>query len=1032
MKTIYKKLLLFVLFLPFSMLSQGTLSGTVLEKSSGQPLPGVNVVIQGSSTGVSTDFDGKFSLPGVNTGDNVVFSYVGYADQVVAYTGQQDITISLEESANMIGEVVVQVGYGAVRKKDATGSVAVVTTEDFNKGPITSADQLLTGRTPGVRITNAGGQPDAAPNIRIRGGASLSAQNNPLIVIDGVPLDFVTPAGVANPLSLVNPNDLESFSILKDASATAIYGSRASNGVIIITTKRGTLGKPQFNYSSIVSWGQPLTKINVMRRKDFVRFINEYHPTYTNLLGIDDPSTDAVDDLSTPDVIEGRILYNTDWFEAVTRSAWVSDQNFSVRANLFKKLPIRASVGYTKNEGLVKTNDLERYTASIKLTPSLLDDHLKVEVNAKGVWVDRNAFDDGGSGVLAGALSMDPTKPIYAPTDINNFGGYYQNTNPTNPQQFDGEWNPVNKLLERRRPEMVNKILGNVMLDYSMHFLPELHAVVNAGLEASRANIEEKFGQYAFAAYTLDNTTGDYNFRPGTNFRETQHITNRTLDAYLTYTKNMEGFVTKIDAQAGHTYQSFVNDGYKTNYEYDNRTDDGDPANGERQEVINPLNPNNRYYNKTVLESYFGRLNVDLKDRYLFTFTMRADGSSLFSEDNRWGYFPAAAFAWRVKEESFLKESKVFNDLKVRLGYGVTGQQDITSVGYYPYTAYFAPGGANGQYLPGVNTYSQLAYNPTLTWEKTETMNAGIDFSFMQNDRISGSVDVYKRFTEDLLVNGPLPPGQLLTNEYFQNVGSTESTGIEMSLAVRPVVTDNITWEVAGNIAYNYAEVTDLKDITQIITGPSLPVGTGARWQRHALGFQPGSGWMFEQLYDNNGHPIVGAFRDRNGDGAITNDDRYYVPITPNWTFGWSTNFNYKNWDVSATFHGQLDGKVYNAIKLRQGWTDSARPNNTNSLTNVLNFYDGAADPNFFNVAGNIQFSDYYLEDAAFMRCDNITIGYKFPEIMKNVSLRVFAGVNNAFILTDYSGQDPENFGGQDNNFYPRPRMYNFGVNLDF
>lgn len=1022
MKTIYKKLLFILLLMPFIGLAQGTVSGTVLEEVSGQPLPGVNVVVRGTSNGTSTDLDGNFQLRGLQNGNVLVFSYIGFGEQTVTYNGQSVISVKMKEDSNQLQEVVIQVGYGTSTKKDATGAVAIVTTEDFNKGTITTADQLLTGRTPGVRITSAGGQPDAAPNIRIRGGASLNAQNNPLIVIDGVPLDYVTPAGVSNPLSLVNPNDIESFSILKDASATAIYGSRASNGVIIITTKRGTSGAPQFNYTSNVSWGKAKRAVDNMDGPTFSRFIQEYHPTYVGYLGIPTPGTSGIDDPATPE-IENRTLYNTDWYDAVTRNTMVIDHALSARANLFGRIPVRASLGYTKNEGVVRTNDLERYTTSVKITPSFFDNHLKIDLDAKGIFVDRNAIDDSA---LAGALVMDPTKPVYAPGTQNNFGGYYQNTALNDPSRFDGQFNPVNLLMERRRPETVNKLLANLTLDYKFHFLPELRAVVNTGIEASRAKIDERFGNSAFATYRIDNETDQWNFHPGTNYRETQHITNRTLDTYLAYTKEFSGFVTRVDAQAGHTYQSFVNDGFRTIFQYNVNT-------GERELQVNTLNPNNRYYNKSVLESYFARANVDLFDRYLFTFTMRADGSSFFTEDNRWGYFPAAGFAWRVKDETFFKDNEFVNDLKVRVGYGITGQQDITQVaGYYPSSALFEPGGATSQYLPGYNIYNQKAFNRDLKWESTTTYNAGIDFSFFKNGRVFGSVDVYKRLTKDLLSSVQIPPGQALTNIFIQNVGTVEVEGAEVSLGVRPLVGEDYSWEVAGNISYNIGKVTGLGNYNQINAGGGVPVGTGQQVYRHAVGQQPMSAWVFEQLYDADGSPIIGAFRDLNNDGVINNDDRYYRAVQPNWTFGFSTNFNYKRWDLSATFHGQLDGEVYNGVELKHGWTDAARPNNSNSLTNVLDFYSGAGNPEVFNVQNNIPFSDYYMQNASFLRCDNITIGYKIPEITKKVSLRLYAGVNNAFLITKYDGVDPENFGAMDNNFYPRPRMYNFGVNLDF
>ncbi len=1034
MKTMYSKLLLLLLMLPISALAQSTLSGTVRDNATGEPIPGVNVVVQGAQSGTSTDMDGNFTLSGLNNGDKLVFSFIGYTDQVVEYTGQGAIDVVMSENAEQLQEVVV-IGYGSTTKRDATGSVTSVTSKDFNKGAITSTDQLLTGRAPGVRITSGGGQPDAAPNIRIRGGSSLSAQNNPLIVIDGIPLDFVNPAGVSNPLSLVNPNDVESFTILKDASATAIYGSRASNGVIIITTKKGTSGAPQFSYNATVGTSQAQNDIDMMDGPTFTKFIREYHPGLTNYLGIDDPSNTLTDNPATPE-IEGRILSNTNWQDAVKRTAFFTDHNLSARANLFGKLPMRLSFGYNNSEGIVKTNDYERYTTSLKLTPTLFDNHLKIDMNAKGSWVDKNTIDDASA--LAGSLNMDPTKPIYASGTEGNFGGYYQNTTYRDPQNgnpatgdpldFDGQYNPVNLLNERRRPEKVNKLLANIELDYKMHFLPELRAVVNLGIDASRADILEKYGPYAFASYQKSNTGTGWVFNPGVNYRETQHITNKLLDTYLAYTKNFTGVVTRIDAQAGHSFQSFVNDGYKTIYQYNT-------VSGLREEQINAANPNNRYYNKTVLESFFGRANVDLFDRYLFTFTLRADGSSLFKKDERWGYFPAAAVAWRVSDESFLKDNSVVNDLKVRIGVGQTGQQDITqAAGYYPTSAIFSPGGSTSQYLPGINTYSANPFNDKLKWEVTTTYNAGIDFSLFKNQLLSGSVDVYRKVTDDMLVKAAVPPGQYLTDQITQNVGSMENKGVEVSLNLKPISNKNFTWELLGNFAYNFGKVTDLGQVTGLdeTASSGLPVSTGIYLARHHVGSQPYSAYVFEQLYDTDGHIIPGAFKDRNSDGAITDADRYYKALRPNYTFGFATNFTYRNFDLSANFHGQFDGQVYNAVKLQGGWTDRPVPNNSNSLNNVLDFYNGAADPRVQRIADPVPLSDYYLESAAFLRCDNITLGYRFNDIIKSASLRVYGTVNNAFLVSSYSGQDPENFNAIDSNFYPRPRIYSFGVNLDF
>ena len=1026
MKTIYKKLLFLMLLLPFCVLAQSTFSGKVLDKVSGQPIPGVNVNVQGSTAGASTDFDGKFQLPNVKKGDIIVFSFVGYRSETLEFNNQSQVTVSLEEDASQLKEVVIQVGYGSVKKKDATGAVEIVTSKDFNKGALVSVDQLLAGKAAGVRITNNGGQPDAAPNIRIRGGASLSASNDPLIIIDGVPISNENPAGVSNPLSLVNPNDVESFSILKDASATAIYGVRASNGVIIITTKKGTSGAPQFNYSATVSAGNVDQNINVMNGQDFVKFIQEYHPTRTNGLGIDDPSNTLVDDLSTPQ-IEGRILADTNWQDEIYRTSISTDHNFSARANLFKKIPFRASFGYNNTQGLVKSNDYERYSYSLKMTPKFLDDNLKVDFNAKGTYVDKNSIDEGS--VIYGAVAMDPTKPVYGSNSI--FGGYYQETLLNGGRnQLEGASNPLASLEQRSRPEKALRFLGNVEFDYKLPFLEDLRAVVNLGLDASEAKIRELYTDNSIATYRFNQGTdpaANYVFNSGENYQENQTSTNQTMDAYLVYSKSLTGFVTKVDGQAGYTYQNFKIDGNKEIYRYNDTS-------GLRELVINPNNPTNRYYSPLNLQAYFARGNVDLLDKYLFTATFRADGSSLFQKDQRWGYFPAVGAAWKIKEESFLKESNFVQNLKLRLGWGKTGQQNITSsAGYFPSRPLFQVGNVNSQYLPGTSTYSALAFNPDITWEKTANYNLGLDFEFFNKSLVTGSFDVYKRDTNDLLAVVPVAPGQGLSSTFIDNIGSIESEGFEVNLNVKLVQQENLDMSIGGNIAYNRSEVTDLEGISAVqATESGLPTGTGLFLGYHAVGRQPYSAWVFQQIYDTNGQPIPNAFRDLNGDNKIDNQDRYYKALRPNWTFGFNTAIIYKNWDLTANFRGQIGGQVYNSRITTIGFTDRAIQGTSSALNNVLNFYDGTANPLFKDFNGNSTFSDYLLEDATFLRLDNITLGYKFAKFINSSSLKVYGSVNNAFIVTKYSGQDPENFNAIDNNFYPRPRTFTFGLSLDF
>ena len=922
---------------------------------------------------------------------------------------------------NKIEEVVL-IGYGAKKKSDLTGSVTAISEKDFNKGAIVSADQLIQGKAPGVRITNSGGSPDAAPNIRIRGGASLNAQNNPLIVIDGVPLDSYNPAGVGNPLSLINPNDIESFSILKDASATAIYGSRASNGVILIKTKSGS-NRLRINFNTSVSIGKVTKYQDVMKSADFVTFINEYFPDYVWRLGVGgDQATNTA-----------GTIYDTDWQKAIYRTSVSHDNNVSISGRLFNKVPSRLSIGYNRSEGVVRTNDLDRYSASLKLTPTFFDNHLKIDINANGYYFDKNAIDEGGA--IGGALNMDPTKPIYdtrSGEPYDRFGGYYQNAVLNgNQYKLTGSINPLAVLEQRTRPEKVWKFLGNVEFDYKMHFLPELRAVLNLGLETSKADVEEMYADNAIQTYRNPDGTvvpNDYIFNPGVNYYERQNILNKTLDAYLVYNKKMDGFISNFLIQGGYSYQNFENRGNKDFYEYNNST-------GIRQPIVNEQNLQNLYYAPLNLQSFIARTNVDIRNKYLFTVTARYDGSSLFSKDNRWGLFPAVGFAWKMNEENFMANSNAFRELKLRLGWGITGQQDITQLavgGFFPSRPLFTPGNSSSQYLPGYNIYNANPYNPDLTWEKTETLNAGLDFTLLPNRLITGSIDVYKRDTKDLLSALPLYPGQGLSNEIVSNVGEMTNHGVEVNLGITPVRNQSLEWNINTNFAYNYGKVTNLKDATSIPGGGGLPVGTGVQLARHAVGQQPYSAWVFQQVYDSNGRPVAGVFVDKNNDGKITDADRYYKALRPNWTYGFGTSLNYKAWDFSANFRGQIGGQVHNARKLAQGFVNWALPQNESALRNVLNFYNGSADSNIVQLNDEMYYSDYYLEDASFLRLDNVTLGYKFAKVFANTDIRVYASVNNAFVISKYDGMDPENFDAIDNNFYPRPRIYTVGFNFNF
>ncbi|MFC6876375.1 SusC/RagA family TonB-linked outer membrane protein [Flavobacterium myungsuense] len=1025
MKTIYKKLLFLFVFLPFSVLAQSSLEGTVVDSKSKQPIPGVNVIIKGTPNGTSTDFDGKFKLPKVNKGDVLVFSYIGYVNQTITFASQKMVAISLEEESNQLNEVVIQVGYGSAKKKDATGSVALVTSKDFNKGAIVSTDQLLAGKAAGVRITNGGGAPDQKPQIVIRGGASLVAANDPLIIIDGVPISDTG----TNPWNLINPNDVESFSILKDASATAIYGVRASNGVILITTKKGTAGASQFNYSANISVGKITDELDVMNAADYTRFIQQYHPSRTNSLGIDDPSNELVDNLSTPE-IEGRLLSDTNWQDQIFRTSINTDHTFSARANLYKKIPFRASVGYTSAQGLIKNNDYERLSYSFKMTPKLLNDDLKIDINAKGNSTYKNG---GNEGAIGAALSMDPTKPVYGPSFNNKFAGYYQQTElQSNQDQKRGADNPLALLEQRKGIDRAMRFLGNVEFDYKLPFLRDLRAVANFGIDATRSRYRETFSENSIATYTFNNGDSNpetnYLFNPGLSSFNNNTETNTTMDAYLVYSKSLTGFVRKVDAQSGYSYQNFKYDGNSLGFR-------NNPDTGIREPfTFNKNNPNNRYYSPLNLQAFFARGNMDILGKYLFTATFRADASSLFTEENRWGYFPAVGVAWKLKEENFIKDSKVIQDLKLRAGWGKTGQANFANTaGYFPSRLFYQIAGSSDQYLEGINIYTTLPYNADLTWEKTGTYNLGLDFEFFKNSIVTGSFDVYTRKTTDLLAVIPTVAGQGTgATVNITNNGSIESKGFESTLNVKAITTENFSLSLGGNIAYAINEVVDLGG-RSIIEGGTGPGGNAIYTTADVVGYQRQSGYVYKQIYDTSGKPIIGAYEDLNNDGQITPSDRYLKPIAPNWTYGLNTNITYKNWDLAANFRGQLGGQIYNQNVVDRGSIIAAAPPSQQSvLNNVLNFYNGSANPDINQFIGEIAQSDYFLEDATFLRCDNISLGYKFLKFVGKSSLRVSGTVNNAFLITNYSGQDPESNSGRDGSLYPRPRTYTFGVSLDF
>lgn len=980
MKTIYKKLLFLLLLLPFSVLAQNTVEGVVLDSKTNQPLTGVNVVVQGTNQGTITDFDGKFKISKIKSGDNLVFSYVGYRNETVQFTGQSSITVTMEESSNQLQEVVVQVGYGNVKKKDATGSVAVISAKDFNKGSITNAGSLLNGRAAGVTVNTGGGSPGSGATIRIRGGSSLAGNNDPLIVIDGLPIANETAKGSTSFLASLNPNDIESFSILKDASATAIYGSRAANGVVLITTKKGGK-KLSVDYNFQYGSGKLVDKISVFSADEFRALVQQREPGLVGLLG----------------------TANTDWQEEIYRRTDYVDNNVTLRGNLFKKIPARLSVGNTYEEGLRLTNNFNRSTVSTSLNPSFLNDHLKFRLNANYT-NEKNRFADGVEG---SALRFNPTQPVYDPT--SPFGGFYEyrgSANTLGSLTPNSTRNPVSQLLMTNDRGKVDRFFGSFETDYKFHFFPSMRAVVNVGFDETNG---ERLKLLAANAGTSPRN-GDVPY--GKNELETGVYRTKLLDAYLVYKKDIGKL--NLEATGGYSYQ-------KTQEEtisYGNINDPNLPANFP--EVNTEID--------NVLIGFFARAVLNYNNKYLFTANFRRDGSSRIAKENRWLNTPGLAFAWKMKEE-FFKDSNLITDLKLRLGYGITGQQNLDKRFNNIYLQQYSVGSGSAQYYFGTNPTPigiSKPYNPALRWEETTTYNAGIDFGIYK--RITGSIDAYYKLSDRLFQEAALPDGSNFSNRILQNIGSFSTKGIELTLNVDVVKTENFNWNVNFNATKYERRIEELAYNSPIQLG-ELGTGTGGTAQIHSEGFTPFSFYVYKQLYNTAGQPIEGAYADLNGDGIINGDDRYiYKNPDPDATFGFASNLNYKNLDFSFNVRASVGNRIYNAVNATRSQLDLLQDGTVlgNLPTSIL-------DTNF-NTTSDVVLSDLYIENGSYLKLDNVTLGYTFKKWLEGkASLRLFAGMQNVFTITEYSGLDPEiTNDGRDNTIYPRQRQVLVGANVKF
>ena len=958
-----------------------TIKGEVTDAQNGEALIGATVMVEGEKGGTVTDFDGNFSLQVSSSAKKIKVSYIGYIDKVLSVS--DNMKVKLESDSKALADVVV-IGYGTARKSDLTGSVATVKSKDFNKGLVSSPEQLINGKVSGVQIMSNSGSASAGSTIRVRGGASLNASNDPLIVLDGVPLEQGGISGnSSNFLSMINPSDIESMTVLKDASSTAIYGSRASNGVIIITTKKGQQGAVKVNFNTTNSLQTRAQMVDMLSRDEFVNVINQFgDANQKSLLG----------------------TANTDWNDEVYRTAFGTDNNLSVSGSIDKWLPFRVSVGYYNQSGLVRKDNVERWTGNVVLTPSFFQDHLKLTINAKGT-LNNNSFNNGGA--VWAAATFNPTIPVYSGND--KYGGYNE--------ALDADGVPVNAGVRNPRglvdlydsKSKVSRFIGSMDVDYKVHFLPDLKLHATVGADYAKGDGTIYVPAYAAQSYNKDESLGGSDYKYGPQKNE-----NRLLTLYANYAKYFEDIKSNVDLTAGYDYQYWKS----TTPLYYTKS-----AAGTNLSTVKASDY------RHVMLSYYGRINYSFDGKYLLTATVRRDASSRFSKDTRWGTFPSVALGWTLTEEPWFKNQKVLSNLKLRASYGVTGQQEgIGNYNYLPVYTYSVTGAEafiNGQYI---NTYRPEAYVSDLKWETTTSWNFGLDFGFLDG-RIGGAIDFYTRKTKDLLASVPTAAGTNFSKTILTNVGNVDSKGIEVSLNATPIQTKDWEWNLSYNFTWQDMKVKNLSltkggSQTNVKVGPSIDA---YQFQVLSEGYEPYMFYVYHQLYDSKtGKPIEGAYADLNNDGEINESDlyRYHSPA-PKYIMGLSTSLRYKQLTLGMSFRANIDNYVYNGMGMSTGAFETVSYNN--SQLNNLN-------TSFLKTGFKTRqyLSDYYVENASFLKLDNLSLSYNVGKINKWASLTVSAMVQNVFTITGYSGTDPEVPNGMDNSFYPRPRTYSVSLGLQF
>lgn len=976
------------------------------------PVIGATIIEEGTSNGTSSGLDGEYSLTVSGPSVFIQISCIGYETQTYE-AAMVPQTVVLKEDNEYLDEVVV-IGYGTVRKGDMTGSVTAIKAEELNRGAVVNTQDMLKGKVAGVLVTPGDGGPGSSSRIRIRGSASLNASNDPLIVIDGVPIAQGAGGAMSNPLDLLNPNDIESFSVLKDASAAAIYGSRASNGVIIITTKKGKGTLPQVAYSGSASIQHITSKVPVMSASELRDFYAEVFPAGT---------------LTGDRIAELTGTASTDWQDLVFRAAFATDHNVSLYGNLNGMMPYRGAVSYIGQQGTLKESRYDRGTVDVNLSPEFLDKHLSFDISMKGVY-SYSDYSDGG--VVSRAAFFNPTADPYwrnadGSIDYTTTNGFWNYGNGRgeafSPNTLVGP-SPLSQLYDNLSDARSGRFIGRIAADYKIHGLESLRLNVSAGLDVTVTDSYNGVVPGSFQAYADTD-----NLRIGEHTKGYNLSRSQIFEIYADYNETWGKH--NLDVLAGYSWQN--NYWARRDVTYYNITNEIklDPGETAASRYL-------WYRNENYLVSFYGRVNYSIDSRYVFTFTARGDGSSKFAKPYRWGFFPSGAFAWNIAQEPFMKAVPEVSTLKLRLSAGLTGQQD--GIGDYVHLARYNrsndPGHTYNMGAAGyMNMLTPQAYDPTIRWETTMTWNIGVDYGFFK-DRLSGSIDAYIRDTRDLLNSVQIPMGTNFGNKLMTNIGSIRNKGIEFSISGVPVQTKDWSVQLGFNGTFQDTEFTKLnptEDRNYYLETGNISRGTGGYLCRQMVGYAPYTYYTYQQKYDASGKPLQNEFVDRDGDGSITENDRYMTgkSVAPKFYYGLNMKVTYRDWDFGLNGHGAAGTWVFN---------DFASANSTASLDlNAGNLPNqaklvkktGFTAPN----SGQQWYSDYFLENASFFRLDDITLGYTFRGIGRlGTDIRIALGVQNVFILTGYSGMDPEvvSENGIDGTIWPRPRTYSLRLNINF